>query len=300
MINKHISKWLNNNIYVSLKDKTVFITGGNSGVGFATSECFLSLGAKIYLLVRDINKGEAAKEELLKEFPNGNIQILGLDLASFSSIRECVKEIKVKKIDIDILVNNAGVFRLPKSQTKDGLELTIGTNAVGTFLFNDLLKEYLISLKHRVDVVFTSSIVSKSAFIDYNDFFMDKNYNKMKVYKRSKLVVNEIYLYFLDEFKDTNVLCHLTHPGATYTPLIVKGYRNFFVRAGARLVLPIVFHKPIKACLSDLYVLNFDKSTMAGPRGLFSLSGYPKETKFKFIEDYNKTIDIIRGEIDAR
>ena len=55
-------RWLNKNCNISLKGKTVLVTGANSGVGFKTAEIAAHLGADVILACR--NKVRA--EELIR------------------------------------------------------------------------------------------------------------------------------------------------------------------------------------------------------------------------------------------
>ena len=43
-----------------MKDKVVIITGGTSGIGFASAKLFLENNAKVIIIGRDQVKGEAA------------------------------------------------------------------------------------------------------------------------------------------------------------------------------------------------------------------------------------------------
>ena len=64
---------------------------------------------------------------------------LQLDLADLSSVRSFVKNFKESGKDLYSLVNNAGVLLKfsdkIKQFTKDGFELTMGTNHLGKFMF---------------------------------------------------------------------------------------------------------------------------------------------------------------------
>jgi len=285
-----IKNWIDKNITIDLTNKNVFITGGNSGIGFETAKCCAYLKANLFLLVRNLEKGNLAKKEILKEYPNTNITLIRLDLASFKSIKECV--IEVKKYNVDVFINNAGVYRLPKSTTKDELEITIGTNFIGTKYLNDLLNEYFVTLNHKVTNVFTSSLASKLCKANYKDFFLEKNYSSFKAYCLSKYYVNDLYYYYLDKYKNTNITMCLTHPGASYTPLIKKGYTNKVFEKAASGFMRLFFHLPDKASLSNLYAINSSNNVIVGPRGLFEISGYPHISKFKKNKNYLKTIDV--------
>ena len=62
-----------------------------------------------------------------------------MDLASLTSISDCVERLKKKVVKIDILINNAGVMLCPLARTEQGFEMQIGTNHFGHFYLTNLL-----------------------------------------------------------------------------------------------------------------------------------------------------------------
>ena len=289
-----ISKWIKKNSHRDFSNKNIVITGSNSGIGFYLAAILVTKGANIIMPVRNMKKGEEARDKILLDCPNANITLMSLDLSSFRSIHAFVNEIISNKIDVDIFVNNAGVFHMPKSETKDGLELTIGTNHIGVKLLNDLLKDYFISLNHEVEVLFTSSVAAYRGKINYDDFYSNKHYNKIQVYSNSKLCVVHNYLDYSNNVKGTNIKTYLTHPGIAYSPLIKKAYPGIFGYI-AMVFMKILFHQPPKACLSMFVALDKQKNNAYyGPRGLIEASGYPKELRIpkKLYKNIDKTIEI--------
>jgi len=292
-IKRYIDRNIDRNKFAG---KNVFITGGNSGIGLDLAKEMAYLSANLFLLCRNATKAEKAKNEILKDFPETKITIISLDLASFESIKCAAKEILNN--DVDYFINNAGVYHLDKSLTKDGLEITIGTNFIGTLLLNDLLIPCFSKYNHDVHVLLESSITSNMAKIDYNDFFMDKKYKKMAIYARSKLCINNLFYTYVEEYKNNkNVIFSITHPGGVYTPLITKAYKCKPFAFIAGIFMKIAFHHPDKAALSMLYALNKNNVSMSGPRGLWQISGYPKDVKFKKDNEYLKCISFGRSQI---
>ena len=289
IMSKNYLGWIDKNIdKQKFENRNVFITGGNSGVGFELAKYCAYLNANVFLLCRSLDKAQAARKEIISEYPRAKVNIIRLDLADRSSIEECVNEIK--KHDVNMFMNNAGVFRLPKSYTKDGFEIVMGTNFLGTYYLNYLLMPYLSSLPHKVNVSFMSSIGAKLARINLNDIFMDKKYKKMKIYFNSKLAMNCIYDNFVDENIE-NINFSLTHPGVTYTPLINKGYKTRWFHALAKGFMKVAFHSSKKAALSGLKALEMNKQCKIGPRGLFGISGYPGKWRMR---RYKHSEDLIR------
>lgn len=286
-----IEKWISKNINKSnFENKNVFITGGNSGIGFELARHCAKLGSNIFLLCRNETKAKDAITSLQQEFPKCNIRFIKLDLASFSSIENAAKEIQ--KYDVDHFVNNAGVFRLPYSKTENDFEIVMGTNYLGTLYLSNLLLPYFQRLKHKVHMLYVSSLTTRYNKIDYKDFFMENRYKPMKIYARSKRAINNMFCYFEEKYANSNIVFDLSHPGGTYSPLIQKGYRKKAFHTIAKGFMKVAFHTPRKASLSMLYALNMDQNNTTGPRGIFEISGYPKKCNLPIDKDYQHCVEI--------
>lgn len=70
-----------------LTDKVMLITGCSSGIGIETARAMAATGAKLFLGVRNTEKGEAALKDILKP---GHIEMLKMDLNSLDSVRGCL------------------------------------------------------------------------------------------------------------------------------------------------------------------------------------------------------------------
>ena len=106
-------KWLEKNAAISLKGKTVVVTGSNSGVGYKTAETMLYLGARVILACRNMQRANEARNKLAAEYSESNISVMLLNLAHFSFIDAFVSKIKEQGIDIDVWVRIFFVFSQP-------------------------------------------------------------------------------------------------------------------------------------------------------------------------------------------
>lgn len=86
-----------------MNTKTAIVTGGNSGLGFATAKKLCDNGIKTYIIGRTKDKTEAACKEI---GPNA-IPVI-FDLNNLAGIPAMISEL-TKETSIDILVNNAGI-----------------------------------------------------------------------------------------------------------------------------------------------------------------------------------------------
>jgi hypothetical protein len=84
---------------LALKGKSVLITGGSKGIGFACAQAFAAEGCRLHLAARDKDRLAQAKAEL-----KGDATTHSVDLRDGEALRRLAHECQ----DIDILVNNAG------------------------------------------------------------------------------------------------------------------------------------------------------------------------------------------------
>src|SRR5678816_600820 len=123
---------------LDLADKTFVITGANTGIGKITARELARRGARIILACRSREKTQPVIEEIQRETGNDKVELVELDLADLASVRRCAEELLARKLPIHGLINNAGLAGA-RGTTKDGFELTFGTNHLGHYLLTRLL-----------------------------------------------------------------------------------------------------------------------------------------------------------------
>lgn len=135
--------------------KNVIITGANSGIGYESAKALAKVGAHVILACRSESKAKEAMAKIKSEVPKASLEFGALDLASFRSIENFVKNLKVDQIDL--LVNNAGVITSEYKTTPQGHELTAGVNHFGHFYLTKLLLPLLLKAKARVVILSSES-----------------------------------------------------------------------------------------------------------------------------------------------
>ena len=89
-----------------LKNKTILITGGASGIGKIMSR--LSLERKAKVIIWDINTENIAST--LKQLnPLGDISSYVVDISNLQEIETAAQKLKKEHGNIDVLINNAGI-----------------------------------------------------------------------------------------------------------------------------------------------------------------------------------------------
>ncbi|CAM1504984.1 Fc.00g106210.m01.CDS01 [Cosmosporella sp. VM-42] len=136
-----------------LTGKIAVVTGGNTGIGFATVKYLALKQAKVYVAARSKAKAEKAIESLLEKeqkIDKSQLQWLPLDLSDLDNVSKAVAKLKSQEAKIDILINNAGVATSSVETLGDAWELHMAINHVGHFVFtNGVLPLLKAALKQR-------------------------------------------------------------------------------------------------------------------------------------------------------
>ena len=125
-------------------ERTVVVTGANTGIGLATASALAGQGWRVWVACRSEGKGAAAVAGIRAATGNDAVFLLMLDLADLSSVRACAAEFLARGEALHVLINNAGVGGR-RGLTKQGFELMFGVNHLGHFLLTQLLLERLTS-----------------------------------------------------------------------------------------------------------------------------------------------------------
>jgi len=203
-----------------LPGKTVIITGANTGIGLETAIDLAQRGARIILACRNVQKGNVARDEIVKQSGNENVAVRELDLASLASVRKFSAGILETESRLDILINNAGCATpVVRKLTEDGLEYTMQSNYFGHFLLTNLLLG-LLKKTAPSRVINVSSLAHALANnLDCSNLNFETGYDG-KVYHTSKLcqIISSHYLAPL--IIDSGVTVNNLHPGIVQTEIL--------------------------------------------------------------------------------
>ena len=115
--------------------KTVFITGGNKGIGFATAKALGEAGWQVVIGVRNETNGQSAVTELTEVGVTRSSYLL-IDLSQPDTITTAVAQLKQQYPDLSLLINNAGIpgnMGSSLEESENDLRATMDVNFFGTF-----------------------------------------------------------------------------------------------------------------------------------------------------------------------
>ena len=209
-----------------MKGKVCIITGSNSGIGKETALSLARMGATVVMVVRDQERGEKARTEIVKQTGNSTVDLMICDLSSMDSIRHFAKDFKKKYSRLDVLINNAGASYSKRELTPEGFERNFAVNYLGPFL---LTRELMDLLKSSAPsrIINVSSGLAKNGKVDLDDLQGEKNHAGTKFYSHSrapaydnaKLMLMMFTYELARRLKGSEVTVNVLMPGFTATNL---------------------------------------------------------------------------------
>ncbi|MCB0864986.1 MAG: SDR family oxidoreductase [Solirubrobacterales bacterium] len=276
-------KWSSDGI-PSQSGRTALVTGANSGLGLRTASALAGAGAAVLMGCRDAARATAARDRILAEHPEADVEIVALDLADLEAVRRAAEEVCARSGPLDLLVNNAGVMAPPRRETADGFELQIGTNHLGHFaLTGRLIQKLLASPAARV--VNVSSMAHRVGKIDFDDLNSVHGYSRWPAYGQSKLanLLFTLELARRAEAAGTDLVAAAAHPGYSSTNLQTAGPAmgrfGFLLKPGAALGNLLLGQSDAMGALPSLYAATMpdvEGDDYFGPDGLGEQRGHPK------------------------
>ena len=210
---------------VNGEKKVAVITGANSGLGFETARVLLLSGMRVVCACRNLEKGAEAVADLrrltaARPAPEErDIQLMGLDVSSLSSVRSFTKAYRDTGMPLHVLLCNAGIMMGPPRQSVDGVDLQVATNYLGHFLLCKELQECLKS-SAPARIVHVSSIAARMGSIDFDSLNPSmENYSSMRVYQMSKLMQVVFSRELNTRLEGTGVTSNSLEPGIVATNL---------------------------------------------------------------------------------
>lgn len=236
-----------------MQGKTVVITGASSGIGLETARGLAKLGAKIVMVVRSEQRGEAAIAEIKKTVPDAQLELALADLYSLAEVRKVAAELRAKPIDV--LINNAGLIHGKRELTVDGFEKTFALNHLAPFLLTYELRDAIIGR-----VITVSSTGHRFARFDWDDLATMTHWKGQTfVYGASKLC----NIWFAKEAaKRLKATSNCLHPGGVASNFGQSG--GLLFQYGTKLAKPFLLTNEEGARTSVFLASSIDVTGISG------------------------------------
>ena len=104
-----------------MQGKVILITGGSSGIGYATAEAFAREGASVVIASRGEKKGEEAARAI--KTMGGEITFVKTDVSKEDQVKELTDQTVSKYGRLDFAFNNAGVEGKGARLAKETMEM---------------------------------------------------------------------------------------------------------------------------------------------------------------------------------
>ncbi|GGH05203.1 SDR family NAD(P)-dependent oxidoreductase [Mucilaginibacter phyllosphaerae] len=195
---------------------TTVITGATSGIGKETALALAKKDHAIYMLVRDTQKAEEIRQEIISITKNKNIYIVPCNLADMESVCNAANTLMHSVTAINVLINNAGGIFADRLESKDGYEMTFAVNHLSHFLlFNKLLP---LLQKGQARIINVSSEAHRIGKPDFNDLQWTKRpYSAWKAYGMAKLFNIYFTRAVATRFGPKGISAFALHPGLVNT-----------------------------------------------------------------------------------
>ena len=197
-----------------LQGRVAVITGGNSGIGEDTGHLFAEEGAKVVLMARRVEEGEAVAAAI--RGAGGDATFIACDVGDDDSVRAAVAQAAEVYGGIDVLFNNAGGgggSRFPDEPNAEWHRV-INTNLTGTFYVSRAVWPHLVA-RGGGAVVNMSSLAAQRGF---SSRMQDEFGTTSASYYAAKAGVDALTRYMAGTGGRHNIRVNCVRPGQILTP----------------------------------------------------------------------------------
>ena len=206
-----------------LANKTIIITGANSGIGKAASIQLAQLGAHVVMMCRSAERGEQALQDVCAASKSDKVELILVDMSSQKSVRNAVNEFLGRHSRLDVIIHNAANFDHRQTKpvmTEDGLETVFATNHVNIALMTDLLLETLKkSAPSRIITVASKGLMTYPFLdIEFDNLKGEKKFSMQHAYYHSKLAQVMFTFDLAERLQGTGVTVNCVRVGNVAIP----------------------------------------------------------------------------------
>jgi NAD(P)-dependent dehydrogenase (short-subunit alcohol dehydrogenase family) len=228
-----------------LQGKVAVITGGTTGIGFATAKLFVKEGAYVFITGRRQKELDDAVKNL-----GSNVAGVQGDISKLNDLDRLYETIKAKDKKIDILFANAGVaeFAALGSITEEHFDKLFNINVKGT-LFT--VQKILPLMNDGGSIILTGSVAST------------KGTSSFWVYGATKAAIRNFVRAWSVELKDRRIRSNVLSPGPTETPAIGQQPADAIARIVSTIPMGRI-GEPDEIAKAALFLASDDSSFVTG------------------------------------
>ena len=181
--------------------RIALVTGGNSGIGYATAKLLADKGYEVFISGRSASKLDDAAKEL-------NARPITADMTNLEDLESLASQFS--DTGLDALVNNAGValFAPLESYDESLFSIHMNTNVRGPLF---LIQKLLPALEKR-----------QGAITNVSSIITNHGFPNLSVYAASKGAMEAFTRTLALELSPRNIRINAVAPGAIETPIKAK------------------------------------------------------------------------------
>lgn len=195
-----------------LKDKIVVITASTRGIGKACVEACVKEHARVYMAVRNEERANKVREELLAKYSYAQIEVVYNDAMQLHTYGSMIDEVYNKEGRIDVLINNFGTSDPQRDLDIENTDYevfreTIDINLASVFLPTQRCIEYM-KKQNSGSIINISSVGGVKPDLS------------QIAYGTSKAAINYLTLLIATQVAKYNIRCNAVLPGMTATDAV--------------------------------------------------------------------------------
>src|SRR3984957_13324173 len=229
-----------------LQGNVAVVTGGTTGIGFATAKRFVDEGAFVFITGRR----QKELDEAVKAIGSNVIGVRG-DVSKLQDLDRLYETVKAKgKGKIDVLVANAGIgeFAPLASLTEEHFDKLFDLNVRGT-LFT--VQKALRLMNDGGSIILVGSVASV------------KGTPAFGIYGATKAAVRNLVRTWTVELKDRRIRSNVLSPGPIKTPLVERQPPESIARMVATIPMGRM-GEPDEVAKAALFLASDDSSFVTG------------------------------------
>jgi len=187
-----------------LKDKVTVITGGTTGIGFATAKRFIDEGAKVIITGTNKDTLETARTEL-----GGQADVVASDASKEADVKALFDHVVGKYGKIDALFLNAGIAKFApwENHSEDDFDRQFAINVKGPWL---AIKHAIPALNDGASIIATTSVANKMGMPGAS------------AYAATKAALQQLVRTAAAELSPRGIRVNAVSPGPIETPIFSK------------------------------------------------------------------------------